>query len=344
MKIVMIGEAARHEDALRAGLDIQHAVLALPATAASDPSHDNEIDPADVVISLRLRRAGGAPRFAMLQVPGAGLDGIDLSCLDPETVVTNVSEHQIPIAEFVMARILEWQIRAGDLQAGFSPTSWPDRYRNRIPHGEVFGRTIGLIGFGGIGRAVAQRAEAFGMQVLAVDELGGVGGGQRTSTVLVRPVSELEEMVARSDFVVVACPLTDSTRGLINARILARMSKSAVLINISRAEIVDEQDLYQALQSRVIAGAVLDVWYHYPGSDADTSAPAGFPFWELDNAWCTPHSSAWTTNLPIRRYAVMAENINRLMAGEPLRNVIRAPLSPCRIAASRSINCTSGYD
>jgi len=97
-----------------------------------------------------------------------------------------------------------------------------------------------------------------------------------------------------------------------------------VLVNVSRAEIVDEAALYAALRDARIGGAILDVWYRYPASEHDTAAPAGHPFWELPNAWCTPHSSAWTHQLPRRRYAVIAENVNRLVSGEPLRNVVRA--------------------
>ena len=98
-----------------------------------------------------------------------------------------------------------------------------------------------------------------------------------------------------------------------------------MLINISRAPIVDEEALYDVLSRRTIGGAVLDVWYGYPAGADDQVAPASFRFEGLSNAVCTPHSSAWTSRLPERRYAFIAQNIDRLVAGEPLLNLVRAP-------------------
>ena len=85
------------------------------------------------------------------------------------------------------------------------------------------------------------------------------------------------------------------------------------------------------MRDNVIGGAILDVWYRYPGVDDHELAPAEDPLWELPNAWCTPHSSAWTTQLPRRRYAVIADNLNRLVAGEEVRNLVR----PDRVDSSR---------
>jgi phosphoglycerate dehydrogenase-like enzyme len=100
-----------------------------------------------------------------------------------------------------------------------------------------------------------------------------------------------------------------------------------VLINIARAQIVDEEDLFHALQRGDIAGATLDVWYAYPDAPGDQVLPSRFSFDELPNVRCTPHSSAWTEAMFERRCAVIADNIARLRRGEPLRNVIRAPLA-----------------
>src|SRR6202035_3786791 len=100
------------------------------------------------VVSLRYRRQGVAPRFAMLHVPGAGLDGIDLASLSPGCVVCNVVEHEAPIAEFVLLAMLEWQIRLGEMRGRFSPDTWSVSYRSRVPHGELLDGTLGLIGCG----------------------------------------------------------------------------------------------------------------------------------------------------------------------------------------------------
>ncbi len=100
------------------------------------------------------------------------------------------------------------------------------------------------------------------------------------------------------------------------------LKPTAVLINIGRAQLVDEAALYQALSSGRLAGATLDVWYDYPTPERPAARPARFPFESLSNVHCTAHSSAWTQELFERRYAVIADNLSRLQRGLPLRNVI----------------------
>jgi Phosphoglycerate dehydrogenase and related dehydrogenases len=328
MKVFMIGEAAHHKDKLAALLKTPCDIIALPREAAYSSGCDAAIGRDDVVVSLRFaRKDGPRPDFRLLHVPGAGLDGIDTESLPAGCTVCNVFEHEIPIAEFVLAAMLQWEIRLDELRRSFSTDSWPDIYRARVPHGEVYGKTLGLIGFGRIGRTIAQRARAFGMRVIAVDAMPPVSGDPALSELAdaVLPPSGLPELLAAADFLVVSCPLTEETRGLIGADQFRAMRPSAVLINVSRAPIVDEEALYDALSHRIIAGAFLDVWYGYPTGSDDRVPPSRFRFEDLPNAICTPHSSAWTNNLPNRRYAFIAQNIARLRAGEPLLNVVRAP-------------------
>jgi phosphoglycerate dehydrogenase-like enzyme len=322
-KIFLVGEAARHADTLSRALPkaLQQAaeVVALPREAAHDAAQDNEIGAQDIIVSLRLARGGRPlPPVRLLHVPGAGLDGIDLEAVDPGTTVCNVFEHEGPIAEFVLASLLEWEIGLSTLRASFTPAAWSQIYRNRVPHGEVRDRTLGVLGFGRIGRAIADRARPFGMRILALDAAAPPGGE-------VLAPDHLPDLLERSDYVVVACPLTEQTRGLIDAAALARMKSVAVLINISRAEIVDEGALYKALSERRIRGASLDVWYRYPKAADDMVEPASHPFHDLPNTICTPHCSAWTHDLMRRRYGVIAENIAALIEGRPLQNIVRAP-------------------
>lgn len=320
MKIFLIGEAGEHSDDLRPHLHNPTELVALPWSAAGTPDFDGQIDPDDVVVSLRFSRPGGAPPFRLLHVPGAGLDQIRLDGLHPETLVANVFEHEGPIGEFVMARLLEWEIRAGELQRGFGAETWPHMYGNRMPHGELAGKTLVLIGYGRIGRAIAVRARAFGVIVVAVDDHAA-----SDAHAAVLPAAELEQLQTRADYLVVACPLTPDTEGLIDARALKRLRPHAVVVNVSRAQIIVEEALYESLRNNDIGGAILDVWYRYPTPDNPDGPPSTVPLWELPNAWCTPHSCAWTVELPRRRYAVIADNINRLVAGQPLRNVVHAP-------------------
>ena len=313
MRILLVGEAAEHEADLHVHLDASHDVVALPVEAATTAAHDDAIGPDDVVVSLRFRRDGQAPPFRLLHVPGAGLDGVDLDALHPATAVCNVFEHEIPIAEFVLARLLEWHIRAA--ANPLRPGDWAGQYRRRVPHGELHGSTVGIVGFGRIGRAVAARAEAFGVRVVAVDPLA--------TDRAVRLPAELPRVAAECDALVVTCPLTPETTGLVDAAVLAALPAHAVVVNVSRAAVVDQDALYEALRHNVIGGAILDVWYRYPAPGDDTPPPADHPFWALPNVWCTPHTSAWTRPLSARRYAVVAENVNRLVAGRPLINPVR---------------------
>jgi phosphoglycerate dehydrogenase-like enzyme len=329
VRVHLVGEAAEHTADLRAHLDPAVEIVSLPADAASTTTYDGGIGPDDVVVSLRFRRpAGRAPSFRLLHVPGAGLDGVDLDALRPETAVAHVFEHEIPIAEYVLARLLEWEIRASEMTAAFSAQDWPEQYRHRIPHGEVHGKTLGILGYGRIGRAIAARAAAFGMRILAVDDHAG---SDEQATVV--PGERRYEVFGAADHLVVACPLTDETAGLIDRAALAALPPHAVLVNVSRAGVVDEDALYEALVSGRIGGAVLDVWYRYPSSSDTDPPPANRPFWDLPQVWCTPHSCAWTRELSHRRYAVIARNVDALAAGRPLVHLVR-PGRPAALATA----------
>lgn len=318
MKILLVGEASAHRAQLERNLDQRYQIIDLPPEAAESTRFDDRIHEDDVVISLRFtREKGAAPAFRLLHVPGAGVDGVEVENLSPTTTVCNVYEHEIPIAEYVLGCLLEWEIRATQLRLDFTDERWPELYRHRKPHGEIHGKTLGLIGYGRVGRAIADRAHAFGLQTIAVT-------GSQTSDEFVQLLvpSRLDDLLEVSDYVVVACPLTAQTRGMLDGRAFHRMKSSAILVNPSRAAIVEESALYEALSTGVIAGAFLDVWYSHPTGSSDRVKPSDFPLLDLPNTWCTPHSSAWTENLFERRYAVIADNINRLMAGHALSNVV----------------------
>ncbi|RDJ19696.1 hypothetical protein DWF00_19635 [Bosea caraganae] len=316
MKVVLIGDAARQQDVLAPLLPGVN-IVTLPREATASAEFDSRIASDDVVVSIRFKRPDGAPPFALLHVPGAGLDGIDLPALQPACRVCNVFEHEIPIAEYVLHAMLGWEIRPDAMR--FTAAGWGEAHRNRKPHGELAGKTLGIIGFGRIGRAIAERARAFGMRIATLDRSIGSYAALVDERI---PPGDLHRLLGLSDYVALACPLSESTRGLIGAAELAAMSPSGVLINVSRAEIVAEAALYDALAQRRIGGAILDVWYRYPAGAQDNPAPSAFPFLDLPNVVATPHSSAWTTALPGRRYRIIAENIRRLRAGEPLLNQV----------------------
>jgi len=319
MKVFLLGDAGRQAQRLTDLLGDGFAVETLPREATVSERWDAAIGPNDAVVSLRFSRPGAvAPRFALLHVPGAGLDGIDLTCLDPGTAVCNVYEHEGPIAEYVLWAMLSHELCPERM--AFTASNWSDVYRSRPPHGELAGRTVGIFGFGRIGRAIAIRARAFGMRVAVIDPF--VGDLAPLFDLRV-PSDDLPALLRESDYVVLAAPLDDSSRGRFGKTEFAAMKRDAVLINVSRAELVQEEALYRALSEGAIGGAVLDVWYGYPKGSDDHVAPSTQPLLELPNVVATPHSSAWTRALPARRYAVIADNLKRLRDGRPLVNEVR---------------------
>lgn len=267
-----------------------------------------------------------APQLKLVQLPGAGTDAISFAHLPPTAAVCNAFEHEIGISEYVLGAMLEWSIGFRRLDATIRKGDWTGSYICGPRHGELFGATLGIVGYGHIGREVARRAKGFGMRILACGRRGGAGDGNCER---VLPGEALDQMLAQSDFVLLAVPLEAQTRGLINAARLQAMKSTAVLINVARGAVVEEGELYDALQQRRIGGAVLDVWYHYPRQGENRGpAPWNFPFDQLDNVILTPHASGWTTALTARRNRVIAENLNRLARGEPLINVVRGPVQP----------------
>jgi len=190
-------------------------------------------------------------------------------------------------------------------------------------HGELFGRTAGIIGYGTIGEAVAARARAFGLRVLAIceDPSLPLPEGAVRPDFLGAP-GDLPRLLAESDFLLVACPLTARTWGLLGEAELRRMKPAAVLINVARAEIVDERALFEALRDGRIGGAALDAWYRYPDTAGEILQGSALPFHELPNVVATPHLAGWTGEMVGRRIRRMVENLKRLERGEALERVV----------------------
>ncbi|MER7792018.1 2-hydroxyacid dehydrogenase [Streptomyces sp. NPDC097640] len=279
---------------------------------------------ADVLVSGKCdrRRAQIATRLRLVHAAGAGTDGIDIAALPPGTQVANTFHHEDSIAEYaVSAAIL---LRRGFLRQheALRHARWDSpAYDPRSPWVDTLGAaTVGFIGFGHIGARCWQRFRAFGARGVAVTRRGEVDAAAEgldwSGT-----ICDLGSLLEGSDVVVVSAPLVPETTGLIGAAELSRMRPSAVLVNVGRGPVVDEDALYRALSDRAIGGAALDVWYRYP-ADGHSAAPSSHPFETLDNVLMTPHSSGLTRETFARRAEDIAANIGRLAAGEPLRNVV----------------------
>jgi phosphoglycerate dehydrogenase-like enzyme len=176
---------------------------------------------------------------------------------------------------------------------------------------QLQGMTAGIVGFGGIGSEVARRAQVTGMAVLAVDPAPHA----EVDGVLVWGPERLDDLLARSDFVVVCAPETPETRGLFNAERFAKMKRGARFINVGRGMVVQLHALTDALQRGQLAGAALDVYETEP-------LPPDHPLWGMENVLLTPHSAAYAVPAEERRLALVVDNVRRFVAGEPLRNVV----------------------
>ncbi|UCH47256.1 MAG: phosphoglycerate dehydrogenase [Betaproteobacteria bacterium] len=270
-----------------------------------------------------------APRLKLLHLPGAGTDEIIVDAVPAGATICNVYEHEIGMSEFVMATMLQWVIPLHELQDNLRHGHWQGSHLFGPVHGELFGKALGIVGYGRIAKEVARRAQAFGMRVLACSQTARPGDGVVDS---VQSMESLDSMLAESDFVLLSLPLSDRTRGVIGAPQLAAMKPTAVIINVARGPLIDEEALYAACRDHRIGGAIIDTWYRYPSEVTDTCEPSRFAFRELDNVIMTPHASAWTDQLAPRRNRVIAENLDRLARNEPLINVVRS-------AAAESVTC-----
>ncbi len=286
----------------------------------NDAAFRSALADADAIVSMDWHWSFAAPKLKLLQLPGAGADDIEFDKVPATASICNVYGHDIGIAEYVMAGILEFTIGLRALDRALRQDRWTGSYVCGPRHGELFGQTLGIVGYGRIGREVARRARVFGMRVIACSR---TAKGHDEFAERVDAMDRLHRLLGETDFIVIAAPLTKDTQGLIDQEAFAKMKPGAVLVNVARGAIIDEPSLYDALKSKRIAGALIDTWYQYPLQGEDYQAPASLPFHQLDNIIMTPHASAWTHNLTSRRCQGIADNLNRLARGEPLINIVR---------------------
>ena len=242
---------------------------------------------------------------------GIGVDMVDLNaasergslvCNVPDFCIEEVSTHTIGFLLCLNRHIHyhDKMVRSGN----WLSTSWGAP--RQLP-----GRALGLVGLGNIGKAVARKAKCLGLRVLAYDPYIPEERGSELGVEMVN----LEDLLRRSDFVSLHCPLTDETRYLIGQAQFELMPPSAFLINMSRGPVVDQKALYQALAKHTIAGAALDVFEEEP-------PPPDEPLFQLDNVICTPHVSSWSEESSTQLKRDTARNVVTVLKGELPRSVV----------------------
>jgi phosphoglycerate dehydrogenase-like enzyme len=306
------------------------AALAPNATLDVVPHSDDLADPdAEVLLARDLpASAAGLPALRMLQLTTAGVDHLHFDQSWAGIPVATASGlFSVPIAEYVIGSLFFVTQQVSARLENARARSWHERWRlSGLP---LAGTTMVLVGYGSIGREVARLAAVLRIRIIAVkaqpearaadgfDE-AGTGDPDGSLPEQIVGVDRLAEVVAQADWVVLSLPLTDATRNLLDAKVLAAMREHAWLINVGRGAVVDEAALLGLLEARAIGGAILDVFSQEP-------LPPEDPFWSAPETLVTPHISGGLER-PDLLADLIAQNVRRLAAGEPLLNL----LSPAR--------------
>jgi phosphoglycerate dehydrogenase-like enzyme len=268
------------------------------------------------------------PNLKWIQAHGAGINWVmDKPIWDSQVILTSLSGiHPVPMAEHALALMLAFRWKLLQMLSLQQQSEWPDKRWEKFAQPELRGSTLGIVGYGSIGRELARLAQAMGMRVLALNRSGqrsrdkgyavpGTGDPEAAIPEKMYSTNDLFDMLPECDYVVLLAPLTPDSYHLFNAEAFAHMKPTAFFFNLGRGAVTDEPALVDALQQGQIAGAGLDVFEPEP-------LPAGSPLWQLDNVIISPHVSGFTPHYDERACDLFAENIRRYLADEPLLNLV----------------------
>lgn len=269
------------------------------------------------------------PNLKWVQFNTAGIDQyLDHPLLQKKDIIATTMSGVITgqIAEYVLMAMLAFGQKLPKLNRLKMAHKWPsekEKWANLLPR-ELRHSTVGILGYGSIGRQVARLLQPFGARVLAAkkdvmhpEDSGyipeGMGDPHGDYFDRLYPIEALHSLLGECDFVVVTLPLTEETHHLLNEKAFQAMKPSAYLINVGRGKLVDQTALVTALQGKTIAGAALDVFEEEP-------LPAESPLWDFENVILSPHISGISWNLHEDSLSLLIENLNRYLAGLPLYN------------------------
>jgi phosphoglycerate dehydrogenase-like enzyme len=252
-----------------------------------------------------------------VQLTSAGADRLidsELARSSNVSVTTASGIHAVPIGEYVIGAMIAFAKGFPRAFRGQQESTWRPYIAS-----ELEDATVGILGLGAIGRHVAKLAKGFGMRVIATRRSqekrasGADAGEEYVDEMFAR--DGIRALLGECDYVVVAVPLTEESRHLIGEAELAAMKRNAVIVNIARGAVIDQQALIRAVKNGVIGGAALDVTDPEP-------LPPDSELWRLDNVMITPHISGGTPKYMDRAIELFCDNLRRYLAGEPLRNVV----------------------
>jgi phosphoglycerate dehydrogenase-like enzyme len=256
-----------------------------------------------------------APKLRWIQATSAGVEEFLTAALRERSIaLTNFSGvNAPPIADHVLAMLLAFARGLKPLLARQNERAWSAGEAGAPATFEPAGQTVGVVGLGDIGEAVAARAHGLGMRVLGLERHPPAEPPPGVERVLAS--DQLPDLLAASDHVVLCLPLTDATEHLIGREELRRMRRSAYLYNVGRGGLIDQEALVGALRAGAIAGAGLDVVEPEP-------LPPDSPLWDLPNVIITAHAAGNSPRNWERGIELLADNVRRFLAGQPLRNEV----------------------
>lgn len=269
---------------------------------------------ADAILarSARLSRAviEGTRRLKIVSRHGVGVDSVDVAACSERGILVTITgdANSEAVSEYAFGLLFAAARKIAAAHADFTAGQWR---REKFPGVELFGKTLGIIGLGRIGSRVAKHAKGFDMTVLAYDPYADAERARSLQVSLV----DLKSLLSRADFITIHTPLTAETTRLIGPAEFAQMKPSAIVINVSRGALIDEDALYRTLKNKRIAGAALDAFEKEP-------LPLDHPLRGLENLVMSPHIAGQTEEALVRMSVGAAQNILRVLRGEVPDNVV----------------------
>jgi phosphoglycerate dehydrogenase-like enzyme len=279
-----------------------------------------------------------SPNLKILIIPWSGLPRKTRQLMRsyPDIAIHNIHHNAVPVAEMAITLMLAAAKDLIPIDQSFRKNDWSKRYDPPSLALLLGGRAV-ILGFGSIGRAIASRCLGFGMEVKAIDANADKAGGRTAKTpgegardrnseapdIPVSPPDELQILLPGAQVLFISVPLTDSTKGLLGTRELSLLPDGAIVVNISRGRIIDEEALFAELKTgRIRAG--IDVWYNYPESEQSRAgtSPSALPFCDLPNVVMTPHLAGHSNRTELLRARELARLLNLALEGRPLPNQV----------------------
>ncbi len=295
-----------------------------------DTAPDDLWQQAEVLYTFRmLPLPEQAPNLRWIQFHSAGIeDHLDAPILhQPNVQATTMSGANAPqVAEHALALMLALGHHINEMLADQNLSKWPTQRGERYQPKELMGSTVGIVGYGSIGQRLARLLQSFGVKILASKRdlltdgsesfhVDGQGDAAGELVQRMYPGKALGTMLKECDYIVVTVPLTAETRGMLGSKQLDSLKPGALLIDVSRGGVIEQDALIQALQKRQLSGAALDVFPIEP-------LPADSPLWQMPNVIISPHVAGFSHHYEKRAFELFKENLRRYIAGEELLNKI----------------------